>query len=403
MVFLHAVVLWQEWWAVPIGFPDFSIFYTAGKIVVEGRGAQLYDDDLQESVQRSFAPVAVERRGSILPYNHPPFEAVLFAPFTRLPYLTAYFVWFGVNLIIIMILVWPLRRHLSSFQQVPLWLGFLAALAFTPIFIALTQGQDSILLLLCYTMAFIALGRNSDFLAGSWLGLGLCKYHLLLPFMVGFVLQKRMRLIAGFLTVALLLGVVAFAAVGWNGMLTYPQFVWHSETTEKFHWNSEHRNVPNLRGFLLTVLPGGDTSWGRVLVGAISALLLGCASYVWFRTSGAPPGYDHLAFAANVLMTVLISYHAYVQDLSLLFLVLLLVLDFALSGPPMAATIRKMLLVCVGILCCSPVYLVLILRFGHLHLLTIVLLAFFVALLSACAWLRAANRSAVVPAGTAAL
>jgi len=202
--------------------------------------------------------------------------------------------------------------------------------------------------------------------------------------------------------VAVLLGLVAFAAVGWQGLVTYPQFVLHSETTEKFHWNSEHRNVPNLRGLLLTLLPGGDTPWGRVLVGAISALLVGCASYVWLRTPGAPPGYEHLAFAANVLMTVLVSYHAYVQDLSLLFLVLLPVLDFALCGPAMDATFRKGLLVCVGILCCSPVYLVLILRFGHLHLLTIVLLAFFVALLCACAWLRAANRSAAVPAGTAA-
>src|ERR1700737_4222431 len=80
MIALHGYVLWQARQSIPQGLPDFSIFYTAGRIVRDGHGGRLYDDALQESVQREFSPRALERRGSILPYNHPPFEAVLFVP-----------------------------------------------------------------------------------------------------------------------------------------------------------------------------------------------------------------------------------------------------------------------------------------------------------------------------------
>ena len=39
MIGLHLFMLWQERWALPIGFPDFSIFYTAGTILRTGHGS----------------------------------------------------------------------------------------------------------------------------------------------------------------------------------------------------------------------------------------------------------------------------------------------------------------------------------------------------------------------------
>jgi len=57
---LHGDLLWQSRQSIPQGLPDFSGFYTAGRILREGYGSRLYDDVLQESVQRSFSERAVE-------------------------------------------------------------------------------------------------------------------------------------------------------------------------------------------------------------------------------------------------------------------------------------------------------------------------------------------------------
>ena len=84
-------------------------------------------------------------------------------------------------------------------------------------------------------------------------------------------------------------------------------------------------------------------------------------------------------------MTLLVSYHAYVQDLSLLFLVLLLALDVLMARPALTTWTRKVLLFCLAILFFSPIYLVLILRFGNLQVLTPLLLLLFFSLVGAIA------------------
>jgi hypothetical protein len=56
---------------------DFSEYYSAGQIIRQGLGRQLYDLKVQLNFQLKVAQPHVF-------YNHPPFEALLFAPFTPL-------------------------------------------------------------------------------------------------------------------------------------------------------------------------------------------------------------------------------------------------------------------------------------------------------------------------------
>jgi hypothetical protein len=382
MLAVHAIVLKQEWREIPIR-TDFSIFYTAGKIVAEHRGQQLYDYELQESVQRSSIRRGAQKSDCILPYNHPPFEALLFVPLSSVPYLPAYLVWVGFNLGLLIVAGITIRRHLSLLRAAPLWLWLLACLAYSPIFITLMLGQDSILLLLCYGLAWVALVKKSDFAAGAWLGLGLCKYHLVLPFMLRFVLERRAKVIAGFLTVAVILGLISFAVVGGQGIVSYPRFLLNSERSARPQWNAEQ---PNLHGFLVTTL--GNSRLVQVLVLAASLLLVAVAWYGGRNTGSAHTLPGELSFAMNLVMTLLVSYHAYVQDLSLLFFVLLLALDVLIARPALPRLVHRILLVCLSILLFSPIYLVLILRFGNLEVLTPMLLLFFFGLVSAIAWLR---------------
>jgi Glycosyltransferase family 87 len=386
MIGLHLFMLWQERWAIPIGFPDFSIFYTAGTILRTGHGSQLYNQALQESVQGSFAAGGIANRGSILPYFHPPFEAVFFVPFTLTSYFGAYLIFAAVNLALIVALSLMLRRELPALGSLPAWLWPLAALGFTPIFIALMQGQDSIFLLFCYVMAYSALRRGADTKVGAWLALGLCKYHLVLPFMAAFVVQRQKKVLAGFFAVLLLLGVIAFAAVGWAGLQSYPQFAWSSEHSMRYLWNNFHGNTTNLRGLLLGLLPlalqqnGSKPTFGLIVAASLVTLVV--ADYVWLKAPATGPGRD-LAFALNLVATLLVSYHAFVQDMSILFLAILLVMNVLLSDWPVEKWARRLLIGSAGVLSCAPVYMVLILVYGKLSLIVWIILIFFTGLLGA--------------------
>ncbi len=386
MMSVHLWLVRQALAGIRMGLPDFCIFYTAGKIVGSGQGARLYDNVLQQSVQTEFAPEGVARRGSILPYNHLPFEALLFAPLTAVSFVAAYSIWFAVNLGILFAIACLLRRDLEHLRVFPLWLWILAAPAFLPILIALLQGQDSIVLLFGYVMALRALWRGSEFSAGAWLALGLVKYHLLLPFLFVFLWRRRTRVLAGFLAVAALLGLISVAVVGWDGLLSYPGYVLREEHNSRYLWNFSRNNTPNLRSLLTGMWPGldneeqkEDSPGFRAALVLTSLLLLAAAVRSWpGRIEPASPVFQ-LAFALNLLMTLLLSYHSFLHDMSILFLMILLVGN-VLAGPTRVTTRpRNILLVCCGLLFLSPLMLVLT-SVRRLWLINLVLILLFAAI-----------------------
>src|SRR5258708_25261379 len=77
MVGMHAFFLWSVRGRIAKADPDFTAFYTAGTLLREGRGDQIYNARAQEEAQQAFATDSDIRQGP-LPYIHPPFEALLF-------------------------------------------------------------------------------------------------------------------------------------------------------------------------------------------------------------------------------------------------------------------------------------------------------------------------------------
>jgi len=381
MVALQGAVLWQARRSIPAGLPDFSIFYTAARILASGQGHHLYDDNLQEAVQRSFGEAAVERRGTILPFNHPPFEAVLFVPLAHFSYLTAYLIWVTINLGLLCALIYLLRPRFAGLGQEPFSLWFLSALAFFPIFIALIQGQDSILLLFCYGMVLLGLRRNAEWQAGTWLALGLFKFNLVLPFALPLCVLWRRKVIGGFTSMAALLVALGLTVTGWRGFLEYPAYVWLTEHDRKYVWNTPHGNIANLRGMVRAVFSGLEQPIPQIVLILVSATLLVTITYTWYKTSPSVLSGSLLPFAVGVVAAVLLSYHIYVHDLSLLFLAILCVVEFLSRGPAIPPWKKKTLWGCIAVFFCSPVYLVLTLRYSQLQLLGWVLLAFLLILL----------------------
>lgn len=320
MLVVHGYLLWSVQQKISEGYPDFTAFYGAGKMVLQGKGRSLYDAGEQWSIQQTFAS-GVRIRTGPLPYLRPPFEALLFVPFAPLPYSTAYMLWSLVNLGVAVAVALILRRRVSFLSDYSVCLVGLLPLVYTPIFLAVVQGQDSIFLLLSYSLAYIALVQAEEFKAGCLLGLGLIKPHLLIPFGVIALLQGRKKIVLGLLSVAVVLVLISALVVGWAGLINYPSYVWFLEQHRGLGLVLP-RDTPNLRGLMDGVLSGWAPSWVVLcLIGLTSA-----ATVLWSANTKTSAASTDLVFCQCVIATFLVSYHAFVYDLSMLLLPALLVL-----------------------------------------------------------------------------
>jgi alpha-1,2-mannosyltransferase len=380
MIALQCDVLWQARESIAQGLPDFSGAYTAGLILRAGQGDRLYDDALQESLQRSFSPIAVQKRGTILPYIHLPYEALLYEPLAYFSYPTAYTIWLGLNLALLGAIPFLLRRQLRALGNLPPLLWLLACLGFYPIFVALIQGQDSVLLLFLYCLVWRGLERGSELASGSWLALGLYKYHLVAPFVLPF--WRRKKFITGFLSVAVVLGLISLAITGWSSLLRYPSYLWGTEHDLKYGFNNLPGLIANLRGLISGIVPNSQPQIQTGVTALLSAVVLVTMLYAAGKTVATDFAIRQSLFALFLVGTSLVSYHLYVHDLSPLFLALVLLAEVLISRPAIPKWTRTTLWICLSILFFSPLYLILSLRYRQLRLLALVLVVLFIALIS---------------------
>jgi hypothetical protein len=364
MLFWHGLALARE------GYSDFTIFYTAGKMIRLGQGHHLYDNSIQYQMQQSFASGVRIRKGP-LPYNHPAFEALLFAPLTRLDYAAAYVVWDLINLGILAVIPFLLRPHIALLQGGSPLFWLLILLAFFPAVATLMQGQDVILLLLFYALAFVALKKNAEMLAGFWLGLGMFRFQLVIPWIVIFLCWKRWKMIQSFLITTAVVAAVSVAVTGWAEALRYPRYVLQLEA------NLGRGGVfpavmPNLRG-LLAGWPWARnfpiTSFAIVLVSSFCVLL-----WVTAEGRGRQTFYREfdLKFSLATIATVLLCYHAYAYDLSILVIPVLLVVSYLRGKQSPHWRDGVFLLLPVVVLFFTPLYIWLGFRSYHLNLIAAV-------------------------------
>ena len=374
---LNGFVAWKDSDLILKGYPDFTGLYVAGQIVRDGQGSRLYDLDLQYRLQRAFASQVSIRHGA-LPYVHPPFEALLFTPLSFLPYLMAYLVWNGVSLAILAWAMAMLRPHLPLLKNCSLGLAVLVSIAYFPVFICLLQGQDMPLMLLAIAGAYISFEAGNDFRAGCWLGLGLFRPQLILPFFFIVLLGQfgRSRLLksamlsAGLGLVAVLECAASVAVSGWNGFRYYPKYVWMLERNRGYG-AIVPEDMPNVRGLVAALLPDGGRAALIVVAGA-SIVILILAGLVFRRAQRAQN--FGLAFSVALVATILTSYHALMYDLALLLWASVFVLNHLWETEKKSDAISLcFVLGPVGVLFLTPLLMLLWLRLGRLNLLAPIL------------------------------
>lgn len=346
------------------GDPDFTVFYTAGTVLREGLGHQLYDRKVQYEAQQPFTGHSPYRRGP-LPYIHPPFEAAIFVPLSHLPYPWAFTVWDLGNLVALFGIGVLLRRSVAAFRPIPAWKFAIGSMAFFPVLACLLEGQDSILQLLLCAFSFNALKRKSDVLAGCWLALAAFKFQFIIPIVLLLVIWKRRRLALGFGAVAIALVLASLGLVGLEGVLQYPRYVLHVVNTPAAG-GVPPQLLPNLHGLM---------SWPRLFSGTFGAAVTALGSVALFffcawkgRLSEHPKKLE-LQFSLAIVVSALIAWQTNTHDLSLLVLPLVLIADCSLN--PTAGAPRFNLLVPTLPLLISPLWMALWLVIGRVSLMAI--------------------------------
>jgi hypothetical protein len=334
--------------------------------VREHLGPEMYSEATQYRIEQRFSSGVTIRQGA-LPYIHPPFEALLFVPLTALPYVWAYLSWNAVGLAALGLSLQLLRARIPFLQQASTSFWVLTSFALFPVFIGFLQGQDSMLVLLVLVMVYLSLSRGGDFRAGCWIGLGLFRFHLMLPLIFLLLWQRRGRAIAGLASASAIVILLSAAAAGWQSTLQYPMHVWRLEKVMGIHGTVIPLQLANVRGLLTWIAPFFNKLTSDAIVLAISLVLLVFTARTW-RICRAHT-FD-IGFAFAMIVTVLISYHTMPYDLVILILPLILLGNhLSRTGGSDVALLGPMLLMFL-----TPVHMLLLFRAGHYCAVAMVLI-----------------------------
>jgi hypothetical protein len=313
---LFLAILWVPLSLFGLGpSADFAQFYSAGAVVANGQAPQLYELAKDSELLRQF--------------THPPFEAILYAPFARFPYDAAFRLWTLLNFMCLGALFFLLRAYGRPFD-LPSRLVLLAAI-FHPILAAIVQGQDSLLVLLLFTCAFFALKQNYDFTAGCCLAATLAKPQLVIPFAVFFACWRRPRAVAGFLAFAAGLCGLSIFVFGPHVLFQFPRMLLHMNAQAA---NSDFHLLPqamiNLRGLFFVLLAKlmaqSLVDWITIIV---SIVLMAIFAHQFRRQK-----FSDLSICRALIVTLLVSFHLLIHDLSLILLPAFLFLSHLQTRQP---------------------------------------------------------------------
>jgi len=301
------------------GRVDFRTFYTVGYMTRTGHGAEIHDPARYQEFQNNLVGPAE----GLLPFNHLAYESLVYVPFSYFHYQNAYFLFLGVNLIVLAGIIQVLRPLVSAVSDVWSLLPLAIVVCFLPIAMALIEGQDSLLLLLLFVGSTAAMYRQNDFRAGALLGFSLFKFQYALPVALLFLVWKRWAFLRGFVLSGAIVVGISFWLTGFSGARMYL----HSlvEVSAKYSsangalYGIHPEGMPNLRG-IAYVITGGSDSATQLIV------LIGSAVVMVWGALKRP------SLPGALLTALLVSYHQVIADASLLVLPIGLLLARGLTG-----------------------------------------------------------------------
>ena len=301
------------------GWADFRQLYTGGYMFRVGERENFYDYDTQLRYEQRLVPVPTH-----LPVNHFAYEHLLFVPLSLVPYKPAYLIFFAVNIFLAALTVWwllPSGRNLTLRWK--FFVPFMVA-AFLPIWRALLQGQDSVLLLALLAAAMFVLDRR-PVVAGLLVGAGLFKFQIVLPIALLFLLWRQWRFVSGFCASSAVAVAISLWMVGAHGVHQYVQMmagmsVQLKSPEDVVRYATSPLAMLNLRGLIAGALGRWlPHVWVQALIGASSICVLVVAAIkIPISRNAGEKWANSGQFPIAVVAASLVSYHFIEHDASIL-------------------------------------------------------------------------------------
>ena len=289
----------------PIG-TDFSSFYAAGSLALEGRAADVYNMAAHHAREQQLFGEATPYYG----WLYPPLFLLVVTPLALLPYPLALAVWQGATLALYLAGVAAILRRIRRDDTVLRRLWLLAALAFPAVLINLGHGQNGFLTAGLFAAALVALPKR-PLLSGILFGLLAYKpqFGLSIPVALLAAGQWRTVVAAGVTVLALsATAALAFGADIWS------LFAATTETSRKLLLEEGTVGFEKLQSVFAAVrMLGGSISLAYVAQAAVSIIAVLGVAWAW-RVSR-----DHEMKAALLIVaTLLASPHVLDYDLTIL-------------------------------------------------------------------------------------
>lgn len=289
---------------------DYVAFYTSGRMVLEGDGSRLYDEQAITDREHALMGRPVGGSGSLAFFN-PPFVALGFAPLSLLPISTFPVVLTAALAAMSVIAAFVLGRFIGL-RGLTLLLVVSAFLTLHSVYWLLLEGQLSLFVFFAWLgfAYFHLVGKKTS--AGLCLALGLVKPQMLLLLLAFLVFNREWKTLRAFSTAAGVLVAASVIVATPEVLLDYPAFLLastgfsgHGVATESMY---------GINGLIARTL--GDPTPSTLWLLFFAPPLLWLTIHAWQKappTSSAFP----MTLAVTLSAALLLNPHLYFQDMVL--------------------------------------------------------------------------------------
>jgi hypothetical protein len=286
---------------------DFPTFYSVGRMISKGDWQDLYNRDRQIAEQKPF----MGNENAYLPFGYPPHTALIYWPFSILPYRLSYVI-HTVIMVLALLLTLHIIRPMSAQLNEHFMCAFTLAVSFFPIFKAIIGGQNTVMTMLLIALSWKAVEQNREYLAGVYIGLMLFKPQFALPLAGVYLLSGRWRIAVSFGVVAILCYAIGTLMIGPDWFAVWlKNAAWQVQAYSMI----DKANAVSWLGFAEAVLGVGN-QWALITGWVPTVLTVVGISLLWW--TGGMKNDSAALIGMTSICLVLIPPHVIFYDAGLL-------------------------------------------------------------------------------------